>query len=88
MEVITIETKAFYRIIEEIVKRLEKVQKQPNRWISEKDAMSLLGIRSKTTLWKLRSEGKISYTAPSRKLLLYDRESIMAYLEEHRFETF
>ena len=88
MEVITIESSAFYEIIEEIVRRLEHGQKQPNRWILEEEAMSLLGVRSKTTLWKLRTEGKIAYTQPSRKVILYDRESIMEYLEKYRNNSF
>ena len=88
MEVITIESIAFYEMVEEIVRRLEQGQKQPDRWILEDEAMKLLGIRSKTTLWKLRTEGKIAYTQPSRKVILYDRESIMEYLEKHRNNSF
>lgn len=58
------------------------------KYISEQEAMSLLGIKSKTTLWRLRTEGKIIYTSPSRKILLYDRESIEVYLDENRQECF
>ncbi len=61
---------------------------EPNKWILESEAMSLMGIKSKSHLWKLRTEGSIAYTQPSRKHILYDRESIMEYLETHKKSTF
>jgi hypothetical protein len=43
----------------------------------------LLSIKSKTTLQKLRDEGKIRFTQPQKRLILYDRSSIAAYLERN-----
>ncbi len=61
---------------------------EPDKWILEAEAMHLLGIKSKSHLWKLRSEGCITYTQPSRKILLYDRGSILEYLNSHIKKSF
>lgn len=86
MEVIVIETEAFYALLHEVVQRLKPEDK--DKWIQEPEAMELLGIKSKTTLWKLRSEGRIRYSQPSKKVILYDRNSIEDYLEDNAYETF
>jgi hypothetical protein len=86
MEVIVIETEAFYQLLAEVVRRLKPDEK--DKWIAETEAMQLLGIKSKTTLWKLRSEGRIRYSQPSKKVILYDRASIDEYLEDNAYETF
>ncbi|MBL4585682.1 MAG: helix-turn-helix domain-containing protein [Flavobacteriales bacterium] len=80
------ETEAFYRLLREVVDRLRP--KEKSKWVKEQEAMELLGIKSKTTLWKLRSEGKIRYAQPSKKVIMYDRSSIDQYLEKNSFETF
>ncbi|RYZ84994.1 MAG: DNA-binding protein, partial [Proteobacteria bacterium] len=48
----------------------------------------LLKIKSKTTLQKLRDEGKIRFSQPQKKLILYDRDSINTYLEQNAKKTF
>ena len=80
------ETEAFYSLLREVVERLKPEEKE--KWIVEPEAMKLLGIKSKTTLWKLRSEGAIRYSQPSKKVILYDRQSIDRYLEDNAFDTF
>ena len=60
----------------------------PLRWINEKEAMELLSISSRTTLQKYRDEGRIRFTQPSKKVILYDRESILAFLDNHAQDTF
>lgn len=89
MEVICLEDKAFYALIEQVVSRLKKENDNPIvRWISGEEAMALLQIKSATTLQKLRDEGKIRFTQPQKKIILYDRESILKYLETHARNTF
>ncbi len=89
MEVICLETKAFYALVEEVVKRIrDKEQIQQDKWLNTEDAMELLKIRSKTTLQKLRDEGKIRYSQPQKKIILYDRDSILAYLDKNAQNTF
>ena len=89
MEVICIETEAFYNLIEEAVKRIqEKNNIKQDKWILPDEAMHILGIKSKTSLQKLRDEGKIRFSQPDRKVILYDRESLNKYLDKHAKGTF
>ena len=89
MNVICLEEDAFYALVEEVVFRLkEKSNIKQDKWISDDEAMRLLNIKSKTTMQKLRDEGKIRFTQPQKKIILYDRESITLYLEQHARETF
>ena len=90
MEVICIETDAFYELVEQVLQRVKKKdQKQAeDKWISGEEAMKLLRISSPTTLSKLRNNGKIRYSQPRKKIILYDRESILDYLNKHAKKTF
>lgn len=89
MEVICLEDVAFYALVEQVVARLKESNKTTkDKWISDEDAMKLLNIKSKTTLQKLRDEGKIRFSQPQKKIILYDRDSIMDYLDKNSRETF
>lgn len=90
MEVICLEDKAFYALIEEVVKRIktEDNKSRRDKWISGEEAMRLLRITSKTTLASYRNEGKIRYSQPQKKIILYDRESIEEFLEKNVKPTF
>ena len=89
MEVICLETEAFYTLIEEVVGRLrEKENTEREKWIQAEAVMDLLGVKSKSTLQRLRDEGEIRYSQPHKKIILYDRQSVMQYLEIHAKETF
>ena len=89
MQVICLQDEAFYALIEQVVARLKEQNGQEmDRWISDDQAMQLLNIKSKTTLQKLRDEGKIRFSQPQKKIILYDRESINAYLEQNAHNTF
>ncbi|MFZ1299067.1 MAG: hypothetical protein WAT16_13550, partial [Saprospiraceae bacterium] len=77
MEVICLEDEAFYKLVETVVKRIkDKESIKEDRWIPTEKAMEKLHSRSKTTLQKLRDEGKIRFTQPERKIILYDTDSI------------
>ncbi len=89
MEVICLEDKAFYALVEQVVSRLkEQTGQEKDKWISDVQVMQLLNIKSKTTLQKLRDEGKIRFSQPEKKIILYDRDSIDNYLEQHVRDTF
>lgn len=89
MEVICVEEAAFFSLIEQVVERIKEKQNiTHDRWLSDDQAMQLLNIKSKTTLQKLRDEGKIRFSQPQKKIILYDRESIMNYLERYAQNTF
>lgn len=89
LDIICLESTAFYALVEEVVHRVkEKTSAPHDKWIDDEEAMRLLRISSKTTLQKLRDEGLIRFSQPSRKLILYDRDSILAYLETHSKNIF
>lgn len=89
MQVICLEEAAFYSLIEQVVARLkDKHGEEKEKWISDEQAMQLLNVKSKTTLQKLRDEGKIRFTQPQKKIILYDRQSISEYLERNARNTF
>lgn len=89
MQVICLEEAAFYALVEQVVARLREAHgPEKEKWITDVDAMDLLNIKSKTTLQKLRDEGKIRFTQPQKRLILYDRESITTYLERNARNTF
>ena len=76
MKVICLEEVAFFELIEQVVTRLKEQNSAPlDKWISDDEAMRLLNVKSKTTLQKLRDEGKIRFTQPQKKIILYDRQS-------------
>ena len=88
MEVICLETKAFYELVDEVVGRMMEQKKEKPQWLSADEAMAMLKITSKTTLQKLRDEGRIKFSQPMKKLIVYHRQSILDYLEKHSHDTF
>ena len=89
MQVICLEDEAFYALVNEVVERIQKENSiTEDRWISPEMAMSKLKIRSKTTLQRLRDEGRIRYSQPDKRTILYDADSLNEYLEKHAKNTF
>lgn len=90
LNIVCLESEAFYALIEEVVDRLKGSQAdQPQyKWISDEEAMQLLRISSRTTLQKYRDEGSIRFSQPSKKVILYDRDSILEFLEQNAKDTF
>jgi Helix-turn-helix domain len=89
MEVICLEDKAFYTLLEKVVQTVkEKNGVTHDKWLSSEQAMYKLKISSKTTLQKLRDEGKIRFSQPQKKLIVYDGDSINEYLEKHARNSF
>lgn len=89
LKVICLDEPAFYALFDKVVAhvRLENNSTE-DKWISASEAMKLLRIKSKTTLQKMRDEGQIRFTQPEKKIILYDRDSIIAYLEDFVYEPF
>ena len=89
LDIICLESEAFYALVEEVVNRLkEKEGTESDKWINDEEAMKLLHVSSKTTLQKYRDEGLIRFSQPTRKLILYDRASILEFLEKKAKDTF
>ena len=89
MQVICLDEPAFYALIEQVVSRLKEGNGQrKEKWVSDEEAMKMLNITSKTTLQKFRDEGKIRFSQPQKKIILYDTESIEAFLNKNARNTF
>ena len=86
MEVICIEEKAFYVLVQKVIK-FAKDNQQKLALISQEEAMKLLGIKSKSTLQKLRDHGQIRFSQPMRKVIQYDKTSI-DFLNRNAREVF
>jgi len=88
MQVICIEEPAFYALVEQVVAKLKSEHSQEkDEWIPAEEAMRLLNV-GKTTLQSYRDNGKIRYSQPERKNILYSRTSILEHLEKHAKNTF
>lgn len=83
IKIICLHSDAFYNLIEHVVERLKEKNKvsEEDAWITPAEAKRILNIKSNTTMQKLRDEGKIGYGG-SKKNVVYDRASIMVYLEK------
>lgn len=89
MEVICLQDEAFYQLVEDVVDRIKKKQNiTEDKWVSPERAMEILNVKSKTTLQKLRDEGSITFTQPQKKIILYEYDSIMDYLNKYKKSSF
>ncbi len=89
IKVICLESEAFYKLVDEVIQKLksENNQNSKEQWIDDAEAMQLLKI-GKTTLSKYRSEGFIRYSQIGKKVILYDRFSIIEFIENNVKESF
>jgi len=89
MEVICLEDAALYSLFDKLVDHLNlKENRTADKWVSGEEAMRMLRITSKTTLQKFRDEGKIRFSQPEKRIILYDTDSIHEFLNDHAQETF
>lgn len=89
MNVICIEEAAFDRLVEKVIEVIRnECLHHRDKWISAEEAMHKLRISSKTTLQKFRDTGKIRYSQPEKKIILYDADSIDEFLAQHSRNTF
>ena len=89
IQVICLESPAFTALMDRLIEQMEdKLAGQQDQWISDAEAMQLLRITSRTTLQKYRDEGQLRFSQPSRKVILYDRDSILAFIEKHAKDPF
>ena len=89
LNIICLESSALYELVENVVDQLkDKYDIDKRKWIQGEEVMKMLGIKSTTTLLKLRNEGMIRYSQPTKKVLLYDKDSILRYIEKSAKEPF
>jgi hypothetical protein len=86
VEVIVIEKETFYKLIDELTIRVIKNSEKyfnDKEWLSESEAKTLLGIKSKGKLQQLRDELKIEFSRFG-KIIRYSKSSILRFLEMNR----
>lgn len=88
MDVIKLSDEAFYALLKHVMAHMKAQYGSRDKWISGDEAMQMLRISSRTTLQKMRDNGDIRFTQPERKIILYDSDSILEYLEKHAKDTF
>lgn len=77
----------FLRSLMRKVDTITTILKQANmidreEWISATEAMKMLNIKSKNTLYQLRDNGKILTTQVTKRRYLYSTTSINQYLNK------
>jgi hypothetical protein len=86
MDVIVIDSEAYKMLLKEIKNTVEITVKsvaQPKPdWIGEKEAMCLLGIKSKTTLQNLRDAQEFKFSKHGR-IIRYSKMSVLEFLERN-----
>lgn len=80
---ISLEDEAFYELVNRLLKEVRKDAVSRDKWVDGYAAMEYMKITSKTTLQKLRDTNAIRFTQPFPKHILYDLDSIDAYLSKH-----
>jgi len=87
IEMVFISRKDLQIMLEEIIGGIIPTATE-KEWVIESEAMEMLGIKSKSHLWSLRTQGKIEYSQPSKKKILYNVLSIKNHIESHTHKTF
>ncbi len=82
-EKICLDPQTLINLIEAAIEQYCEKHGTAEKWIDAEEAMSMLKIRSKTTLQRLRDEKAIRSSHMGAKTILYDRVSILNYIERH-----
>lgn len=82
-ELICLDAAVFKLMFNDLVDKIRKLNSvDADPWISSADAMKILKISSPTTLKKFCDEGLIRSSSLTPKLVLYHRDSILAFIEK------
>ena len=86
MDVIVISSEAYRVMLAEIKKIVRETVKEvanpKSDWIGEKEALDLLGVKSKTTLQNLRDSQEFKFSKHGR-IIRYSNKSILEFLERN-----
>jgi len=96
MQIIVFEEEAYYKMMEETMALMYKVINQASKeqkqalaeeedFITTREAMKILGIKSRNRLYQLRDEKAIVYYQHGRRIL-YSKRSLISYLQGQRID--
>lgn len=83
MEVICLQEDAYFEILKksyEYIKTLHNIKEE--KWILPEKAMEMLNVKT-TKLQELRDNNEIQISQPTKKVILYNIDSIREYLDRH-----
>lgn len=81
---ICVDSPAFYKLVDTLtayIKENHGVKDDP--WVDGPTAMKILNVKSKATLQKLRDTDEITFAKTSTKTIVYDTQSLYAYLKKY-----
>lgn len=89
-EVICIDKSVFRALVTEICAHIDNKFLLPreSKWVNTETALAILNLKSRTSLQAIRDSGQIRFSQPSAKQILYDRDSLISFIESHAHETF
>lgn len=87
--VICLKDSAFYSLIDTVVEYIKEKHPEAREvlYLDKEETLKFLNIGN-TKLQELRDTGKIRFTQPSRNKIMYERVSLIEYLQQHTKNTF
>lgn len=78
----------FFKLLDVFYKRIKEENTIDGEvFLSESEAMAVLKITSKSTMFSYRSNG-LPYHQIGRKILIYKKSDLEAFINRHRIEGF
>lgn len=88
-DIIHIDSDAFEKLLDAVIEYAGlKREQEKNIWISEEEVFAITGISSKGTLLKLRANGRIRYSQAFARVIMYDKNSVLKFMEDNARNTF
>ncbi len=88
-EIIRIETTAYRSLLEKTLALMKDLSRQQDdKYVTPDRAKEILGCTSDNYLRSLRDSGAIEFSSASKKIIMYNKASLVAYLDKHSKKTF
>jgi hypothetical protein len=71
-----------------IVTKLQNTSNNFDRYMTIEEVMKVLNIHSRSTIQDIRNRSEITFFKLNNKNILYDRESVEAYIQRHAIKKF
>jgi hypothetical protein len=91
MEIIVLESKAFYALLDALTERMKKElieasktqRENSSEWLTFKEACKILPYSIKTKWQELRDNGEVTFSQFGRKIV-YSRTSLLEYIRKNK----
>lgn len=84
------DAESYYRLVSEITKRMLKEYKElhTEQFLTEKQVMEMIHVKSKTTISTYRNRGLLSYIVLGKRSFLYKKSGVIAFLNSREQKAF